>query len=105
LEGQASEWALLRRHKSEDIFGVQLCGGFSDSMTKAAQLITEYCEVDFIDINMGCPIDCIYQKGAGSGLMNKINRVNGMIWSMSKVTQVENQNRHHNVLTCHIFVI
>ncbi|XP_074595265.1 dihydrouridine synthase 3 [Brevipalpus obovatus] len=88
LEGQTSEWALLRRHKSEDIFGVQLCGGFPDTITKAAQLITEYCEVDFIDINMGCPIDCIFQKGAGSGLMTKINRLNGMIWSMSKVTQV-----------------
>ncbi|XP_053202050.1 tRNA-dihydrouridine(47) synthase [NAD(P)(+)]-like [Panonychus citri] len=88
LEGQASEWALLRRHKSESIFGVQLCGNNSEVITKASQLITEQCSVDFIDINMGCPIDCVYQKGAGAGLMNKTNRLNEMIYGMSQVTKV-----------------
>ncbi|XP_015785503.1 tRNA-dihydrouridine(47) synthase [NAD(P)(+)]-like [Tetranychus urticae] len=88
LEGQASEWALLRRHKSESIFGVQLCGYNSEILTKAAQLITEQCSVDFIDLNMGCPIDCVYLKGAGSGLMNKINRLNEITYGMSQVSKV-----------------
>lgn len=31
LEGHTGEWALVRRHASEDIFGVQVCGVSSNS--------------------------------------------------------------------------
>ncbi|KFV00299.1 tRNA-dihydrouridine(47) synthase [NAD(P)(+)]-like, partial [Pterocles gutturalis] len=57
LQGQSSEWALLKRHHSEDIFGVQLEGAFPDTMTKCAELLNQTIEVDFVDINVGCPID------------------------------------------------
>ena len=36
--GQSSEWALLRRHPSEDIFGVQLAGGHADYMGRTAKV-------------------------------------------------------------------
>ncbi|XP_075725465.1 dihydrouridine synthase 3 isoform X3 [Rhipicephalus microplus] len=62
LQGQPSEWALLKRHSSEDLFGVQLCGAHPDVMTRCAQLLKEKCSVDFVDINMGCPIDFVYKK-------------------------------------------
>lgn len=57
LQAQSSEWALLKRHKSEDVFGVQLASGFPDHVARASELITRECAVDFIDLNMGCPID------------------------------------------------
>lgn len=63
LNGYASEWALTRRHKSEDIFGVQLCGNNAELITYAAQILSENCEIDYIDLNIGCPIELIYQQG------------------------------------------
>uniref|UniRef100_A0A3B5AW87 tRNA-dihydrouridine(47) synthase [NAD(P)(+)] n=1 Tax=Stegastes partitus TaxID=144197 RepID=A0A3B5AW87_9TELE len=62
LQGQQSEWALLKRHESEDIFGVQVEGCFPDTMTRCAELINNNTDVDFVDINSGCPIDLVYKK-------------------------------------------
>ncbi|KAG9355854.1 hypothetical protein JZ751_000696 [Albula glossodonta] len=62
LQGQSSEWALLKRHESEDLFGVQLEGCFPDTMTRCAELLNKNIEVDFVDINSGCPIDLVYKK-------------------------------------------
>ncbi|KAJ8446739.1 hypothetical protein Cgig2_002901 [Carnegiea gigantea] len=79
LQGQASEWALLRRHKSEDLFGVQICGAYPDTVARAVELIDQECSVDFIDINMGCPIDIVVNKGAGSALLTKPLRMKNVI--------------------------
>ncbi|XP_021753466.1 tRNA-dihydrouridine(47) synthase [NAD(P)(+)]-like [Chenopodium quinoa] len=79
LEGQASEWALLRRHKSEDLFGVQICGAYPDTVARAVELIDQECSLDFIDINMGCPIDLVVNKGAGSALLTKPLRMKNVI--------------------------
>ena len=85
LKGQASEWALLRRHESEDFFGVQLCGGWTDSMTQCAELFNDHIDCDFVDVNMGCPIDLVFRKGMGSGLMDKAGRVRQIVTGMRSV--------------------
>ena len=38
-------------------------------MARVAQLLEETVDCDFVDINMGCPIDLVFKKGMGSGLM------------------------------------
>lgn len=43
-------------------------------------MINEQCEVDFIDLNMGCPIDLVYHKGAGSALMERKTRLEHIIY-------------------------
>ncbi|DBA04997.1 TPA: hypothetical protein N0F65_006999 [Lagenidium giganteum] len=71
LHAQQSEWALLRRHESEDVFGVQIAGGHGDQMARACELLTRETDIDFIDINMGCPIDVVCRAGSGASLMTR----------------------------------
>lgn len=52
LKGTLSELSLLKRHPSEKIFGVQLAGGYPDSLSKVVQIIKENFETDFIDLNL-----------------------------------------------------
>ncbi|KAM7264073.1 hypothetical protein ACFE04_001756 [Oxalis oulophora] len=85
LQGQASEWALLRRHSSEDLFGVQICGSYPDTIARVVEMIDQECSVDFIDINMGCPIDIVVNKGAGSCLLNKPMRIKSIIETTSAI--------------------
>ncbi|XP_034561195.1 tRNA-dihydrouridine(47) synthase [NAD(P)(+)]-like isoform X2 [Notolabrus celidotus] len=88
LQGQQSEWALLKRHESEDVFGVQVEGCFPDTMTKCAELINNNTEVDFVDINSGCPIDLVYKKGGGCGLMTRTRKFEQIIKGMNHVLDV-----------------
>ncbi|XP_072226577.1 tRNA-dihydrouridine(47) synthase [NAD(P)(+)]-like [Leuresthes tenuis] len=88
LQGQQSEWALLKRHESEDLFGVQVEGCFPDTMTRCAELINSYTDVDFVDINSGCPIDLVYKKGAGCGLMTRTRKFEQIVKGMNYVLDV-----------------
>ncbi|XP_072010382.1 tRNA-dihydrouridine(47) synthase [NAD(P)(+)]-like isoform X1 [Engystomops pustulosus] len=88
LQGQPSEWALMKRHHTEDLFGVQLEGAFPDTMTKCAELLNTSIEVDFVDINVGCPIDLVYKKGGGCGLMTRTNKFEDIVRGMNSVLDV-----------------
>lgn len=81
INGVAQEWALAKRHESEDIFGVQLCGNSPQLVAFATQVIQENCQVDFVDLNLGCPIELIYGQGAGSALIRRVNILEVMVRS------------------------
>ncbi|XP_037960401.1 tRNA-dihydrouridine(47) synthase [NAD(P)(+)]-like [Teleopsis dalmanni] len=87
LKGLKQEWALTKRHESEDIFGVQLCGNNPTSIAQAAQLLQETTKVDYIDLNIGCPIDLIYQQGGGSALMRRTNILELTVRTCSALSQ------------------
>lgn len=85
MNGSLSEWALTRRHHSEDVFGVQIEGNNAKLVTYAAQVLSETTDVDFIDLNIGCPIDLIFQKGGGSALMRRTTVLENIVRSCSQV--------------------
>uniref|UniRef100_A0A182I561 tRNA-dihydrouridine(47) synthase [NAD(P)(+)] n=1 Tax=Anopheles arabiensis TaxID=7173 RepID=A0A182I561_ANOAR len=85
INGAIQEWALTKRHSSEDLFGVQLCGHNPKLVTYAAQIIAEKADVDFIDLNTGCPIDLIFNQGGGSALLRRQNVLKVMVQSCSRL--------------------
>lgn len=88
LKGQQSEWALTKRHKSEDIFGIQICGSKVEQVTQAAEVLNREVDVDFIDLNMGCPIDLVFKQGAGSALLGARGRMFKILKGMQSVTDI-----------------
>ena len=86
LKGDRSEWALLRRHPSEGCFGVQVCGGWPDLMSRCGELLDNEVDCDFVDVNMGCPIDGVCAKGAGSSMLRDeagVTRMENVVRAMS----------------------
>lgn len=81
------EYALIRRAPDEPCFAVQLCGNQPDEMAWAAALV-ESRGADFIDINLGCPIDHFTRKGLGAALGRQPAKVRRIVEAMSKAVQV-----------------
>eukprot|EP01035_Chromulina_nebulosa_P024777 gene24777-32268_t len=83
-DGQASEWALLRRHPSEDVFGVQIAGNASDLIGRVSRILDNETSTDFVDLNCGCPIDVVCDRGSGSALLRKHNKLLDIVSTMGQ---------------------
>ena len=59
---------LVRRGENEKLYAIQLFGGVSESIYKAAVLLAPL-HPDALDINAGCPVPKVVKNGAGSALM------------------------------------
>ena len=54
LQGRTGEWALLKRHKDEDIFGIQIAAAHGDIYERISEVIkNEELDIDFLDMNLG----------------------------------------------------
>ena len=92
LQGHQPEWALVQKHESEDLFGIQLCGPSPQQMARVAQLVDDgHIKCDFVDINLGCPIDLVYSRGMGSGLMARKKPLEVMVRSMANILARKSQ--------------
>ncbi|MGE3844075.1 MAG: tRNA-dihydrouridine synthase family protein [Vicinamibacterales bacterium] len=75
------EFALIRRFEGEPCFGVQLAGNSPDEMAWAAALVASR-GADFVDVNLGCPIDQFTRKGLGAALGRQPQRVKRIVEAM-----------------------
>ncbi|EXJ87303.1 tRNA-dihydrouridine synthase 3 [Capronia epimyces CBS 606.96] len=111
LQGQKSEWALIKAHESEvqpptftakgtpnivydydqsqDLrFGAQIAANKPWVAIKATEVLTSLLPkgLRVVDLNVGCPIDLVFREGAGSALMDQPNKLEKMLWGMNVVS-------------------
>ena len=113
IQGQRSEWALMRAHASESLppayspspstkaivenqgyqnsadlkFGAQIAANKPWQALKATEILTSLCpSLRVVDLNCGCPIDLVYRQGAGSALLDFIFYIEKMVSGMNVVS-------------------
>jgi tRNA-dihydrouridine synthase 3 len=107
LQGEKSEWALLKAHESETLpprytpksiinnydnskdlkFGAQIAGNKPWLTLKTTEAITALCpSLRAVDLNCGCPIDLVYRQGAGSALMDSPAKLEKILRGMNVVS-------------------
>lgn len=85
--GMNSELQLVKRHEDEKNFGIQIAGGNPKEMIAAVDFLNQNnCTYDFIDINMGCPLEQLHKRfGGGSVLMAKQRNAEEIIKGISSI--------------------
>lgn len=70
VRGSRPELALLRKHASEDCFGVQIAATNAEEAVAAGKRAIENGAA-FIDLNCGCPIHDVIKRGMGATLLQR----------------------------------
>ncbi|KAL8673067.1 MAG: hypothetical protein Q9168_002490 [Polycauliona sp. 1 TL-2023] len=107
IQGQKSEWALMRAHETEAIppsipsspivteyanardlkFGAQIAANKPWQAVRTAEILTTLCpHLRLIDLNCGCPIDLVYRTGAGSALLDSQAKLEKIVRGMNTVS-------------------
>ncbi len=82
-----SEHALLRRAPEESFFGAQIAGRNPEHLADAAKM-AEDAGAQFVDLNLGCPIDLLCRQGIGAALLKKPGRVGTLVEAMVKAVEI-----------------
>ena len=64
----------LKTFPYERPIGIQIYGHIPEAMVEAAKMAEE-AQPSFIDINFGCPVNKIVNRGAGSGMMRYADKM------------------------------
>lgn len=68
--------------------GVQIYGADPEAMARAAAIVTEAYQPEFIDINFGCPVKKVVQRNGGSGCLRDMDLVAQIIRAVSAATHL-----------------
>jgi tRNA-dihydrouridine synthase B len=68
--------------------GVQIYGADPTGMARAAAIVTEAYQPDFIDVNFGCPVKKVVQRNGGSGCLRDLDLVDRIIRDVVAATHL-----------------
>jgi tRNA-dihydrouridine synthase B len=80
--------AEMRFEPVERPIGIQIYGSDAAIMAKAAGMVTELFQPDFVDINFGCPVKKVVRNNGGSGCLKDMNLVRGIIGAVRDATRL-----------------
>jgi nifR3 family TIM-barrel protein len=69
---------LMEFEPTQHPVGIQLFGEQLDHLRDAAQIV-EQTGADFVDLNFGCPVPKVVNKGAGSACLKDLNRLRDVV--------------------------
>ena len=78
----------MRFEEAERPIGIQLYGADATVMARAAEMVTDVCRPDFIDINFGCPVKKVVKNNGGSGCLKDLGLVAGIIRAVQSATHL-----------------
>ncbi len=82
-----AEMALLRRHASEKVFGVQIAAGKVEDAVEATKIAVDQ-GADFVDLNCGCPIHDTVKRGMGATLLQRPGALGKIVAAMAEAVEV-----------------
>ncbi|HYK83440.1 MAG TPA: tRNA dihydrouridine synthase DusB [Gemmatimonadales bacterium] len=78
----------MRFEPAERPIGIQLYGADAPLMARAAEMVTEVCRPDFVDINFGCPVKKVVRNNGGSGCLKDLVLVERIIRAVRSATSL-----------------
>ncbi len=87
IRNQRKTSGMLKTVPAERPVVFQIFGCKPASMAGAAKLLSEQ-EIDFIDINMGCPVPKVLRSGAGSALLRDLGRAREIMAAVVEASNV-----------------
>jgi tRNA-dihydrouridine synthase B len=80
--------AEMRFEACERPIGIQLYGADPTVMARAAAMVTELFEPDYVDINFGCPVKKVVRNNGGSGCLRDMTLVGDIIGAVRSATSL-----------------
>ena len=77
---------MLKKSPNEEPYVVQIAGSDIENLKKAVQIINKFDGIYGLDLNCGCPVPKVVRQGAGSALLNDLDKLQSIISAIKSVS-------------------